>query len=131
MSIIVDTSVWSLALRRNNAVQSPLVDAFREEVTHGNVVMLGPIRQELLSGIREEKIWEALREKLRAFPDYPIESEDYEAAGAYFNNCRRHGVQGTHTDLLICAVAVRCEFRNLTTDKNFQSYARWLPLTLD
>ena len=131
MSIIVDTSVWSLALRRKNVEQSSLVDTFHQELTHGNVVMLGPIRQELLSGIREEKIWEALREKLRAFPDYPIESEDYEVAAAYFNTCRRHGIQGTHTDLLICAVAVHCEFRILTTDKDFQSYAKWLPLKLD
>lgn len=130
MSVIVDTSGWSLALRRNESPNNPSVDSFRQEVTDGNVVMLGPIRQELLSGIREQKIWDTLKDKLRAFPDHPIETEDYEAAGAYFNTCRSNGVQGTHTDLLICAVAIRCKYKVLTTDRDFQSYAKWLPLSL-
>ena len=92
--------------------------------------MPGPIRQELLSGIPEKANWEALKKKLRSFPDYPVETEDYEMAGAYFNTCRSKGVQGTHTDLLICAVAIRCDFRVLTTDKDFQNYATWLPVRL-
>ena len=130
MSIIVDTSVWSLALRRTKPVQSASVDIFRHEVTQGKVVMLGPIRQELLSGIPEKANWESLKKKLRSFPDHPVETEDYEAAGAYFNTCRSKGVQGTHTDFLICAVAIRCDFRILTTDKDFQNYAKWLPIHL-
>lgn len=92
--------------------------------------MLGPIRQELLSGIREQAVWEVLKDKLRSFPDHLIETEDYESAGGYFNYCRSKGVQGTHTDLLICAVALRCDYKILTTDKNFQSYAKLLPLSL-
>jgi len=130
MSVIVDTSVWSLALRRSNPKRSEAVDRFRVEVTQGNVIMLGPIRQELLSGIRDNAVWEALKDKLRAFPDHPIETEDYETAGAYFNTCRSNGVQGTHTDLLICAVSTRCDFDILTTDNDFHSYSRLLPVCL-
>ncbi len=130
MSVIVDTSVWSLALRRSKPAQSTAVSSFRYEVTQGNVVMIGAIRQELLSGIRVKSSWELLKNKLRSFPDHPVETEDYETAGAYFNTCRSNGVQGTHTDLLICAVAIRCDFRVLTTDKDFQSYAKWLPIRL-
>ena len=88
--------------------------------------MLGPIRQELLSGIRDREIWQALKDKLRAFPDDPLETEDYEQAGSYFNECRSKGIQGSHTDLLICAVAIRCDFKLLTTDKDFQAYAKML-----
>ena len=66
--------------------------------------MLGPIRQELLSGIRDNAVWEALKDKLRFFPDHPIETEDYEAAGAYFNTCRSKGVQGTHTQIYLFAL---------------------------
>ena len=92
--------------------------------------MLGPIRQELLSGIRDNAVCEALKDKLRSFPDHLIETEDYETAGAYFNTCRSKGVQGTHTDVLICAVSVRCEFDILTTDNDFRSYSRLLPVRL-
>ena len=130
MSIIVDTCVWSLALRRSKPVASAAVDMFRQEVLQGNVIMLGPIRQELLSGIRDHKVWDALRDKLRAFPDHPIETEDYETAADYFNLCRGKGIQGTQTDLLICAVAVRCDFTLLSTDKDFESYKKLLPLSL-
>ena len=92
--------------------------------------MLGPIRQELLSGVRDADLWNTLKDKLRAFPDHPIETEDYENAGHYFNQCRAKGIQGTHTDLLICAVAIRCEFKLLTSDRDFENYAKILPLSL-
>lgn len=130
MSVIVDTCVWSLALRRSAPDTGDAVATFRLAVTQGRVVMLGPIRQELLSGIRDKTIWTTLRDKLRAFPDYPIETDDYEQAGEYFNHCRSNGIQGTHTDLLLCAVAIRCNFELLTTDRDFQGYAKWLPLNL-
>jgi len=96
----------------------------------GNVIMLGAIRQELLSGIREKSVWDVLRDKLRAFPNHPVETEDYEAAAEYFNTCRCNAVQGTQTDLLLCAVAFRCDFSILTSDKDFQEYARFLPVNL-
>lgn len=130
MNVVVDTSVWSLALRRHKPDNSNAIDTFRHEVTQGNVIMLGSIRQELLSGIRDQKIWHTLKDKLRAFPNHPLETEDYEQAGSYFNECRSKGVQGSHTDLLICAVAIRCDFKLLTTDKDFKAYAKVLPLNL-
>jgi len=130
MSVIVDTSVWSLALRRSSPDNNLQVDKFRQEVTQGNVIMLGAIRQELLSGIREKSVWDVLRDKLRAFPDHPVETEDYEAAAEYFNTCRGNGVQGTQTHLLLCAVAIRCDFSILTSDKDFQEYARSLPVNV-
>ena len=130
MSVIVDTSVWSLALRRHKPDNSQVVETFRHEVTQGNVTMLGPIRQELLSGVRDVDLSNTLKDKLHAFPDHPIETEDYENAGHYFNQCRANGIQGTHTDLLICAVAIRCEFNLLTSDKDFENYAKILPLSL-
>ena len=107
-----------------------MVDRFRVEATQGNVVILGPISQDLLSGIRANAVWEALKDKLRYFPDHPIETEDYETAGAWFTTCRSKRVQGTHTDLLICAVSTRCDFDILTTDNDFHSYSRLLPVGL-
>lgn len=59
------------------------------------LLMLGAIRQEVLSGIREPQRFEWLRQKLRAFPDFPVSLEDYETAAEFYNSCRAKGVQGS------------------------------------
>jgi predicted nucleic acid-binding protein len=134
MKVVVDTSVWSLALRRRQAALSSrersrvellgrLIDEFR-------VVMLGPIRQELLSGIRRAEQFTTLRERLRAFPDEPLQPEDYEEAAAMGNACRAAGLAVSAIDLLICAVTIRREAELLTTDADFERYAKVLPLRL-
>ena len=78
MSVIVDTSVWSLALRRNTASKKiKVVNILRDLVTDGQVIMLGIIRQEILSGIRYPEQFIQLRNYLRAFPDLELIAEDY------------------------------------------------------
>lgn len=131
MKVLVDTSVWSVALRRRrtagqDATSSPLASL----VEDGRVVMIGAIRQELLSGIKERAQFERLREHLRAFPDLPLTAEDYEDAAAFFNTCRERGIQGSNTDFLICAVAVRNGLSILTHDEDFEHFAKVLPLSL-
>jgi len=63
--------------------------------------------QELLSGIRDHAQFEKVREHLRRFVDIPITTDDYEEAASYYNRCRSKGIQGSSTDFLICAIAVR------------------------
>jgi predicted nucleic acid-binding protein len=130
VNVLVDTSVWSLALRRarrvNDATTRELADLIRE----GRVMMLGAVRQELLSGIKERAQFELLREHLRPFPDLEIDTTDYESAASAFNRCRERGVQGSNTDFLICAAALRRELSVFTTDGDFQHYARVLRLRL-
>ena len=92
--------------------------------------MIGPVRQELLSGIRERGQFERLREHLRAFPDTPITTEDFEEAAAFYNQCRTKGLQGSAVDFLICSVAVRNGFPIFTTDGDFLHFSRALPITL-
>ena len=131
MKVLVDTSVWSLALRhRKKATRLPVVDELAALVQDGRVTMLGPIRQELLSGIKERAQFEKLRDHLRAFPDTPLTSQDHEEAAALFNRCRAKGIQGSNTDFLLCAVAARLELAILTTDSDFKQFARVLPLKL-
>lgn len=129
MKVLIDTSVWSLALRRR-APRHEAVDELRRLVASGRVAMVGAIRQEILSGIREVAAFEQLRDHLRAFPDEPIATADYERAAEFFNVCRRHGVQGSNTDFLLCAVAANHAFPILTTDDDFKRYAMTLPFTL-
>ena len=93
-------------------------------------MLLGPIRQELLAGIREHSVFELLRERLRSFPDLPLAPDDYELAAEYFNVCRRRGIQGSNTDFLLCAAAWRREHAILTTDDDFRHFAQVLPIRL-
>ena len=130
MKVFVDTAVWSLAVRRNENADRPQVMLLRELIRDGRVVLLGAVRQEVLSGIRHEAQFERLKAHLRAFPDLELHSDDYELAAEFFNVCRRKGVQGANTDFLICAVATRRHFDILTVDRDFESFQALLPIAL-
>jgi predicted nucleic acid-binding protein len=130
MKVLVDTSVWSLALRRRTSVDHRHVDELRELVHEGRVAIVGPIRQELLSGVRDRPIFERLRRHLQAFPDLAITTEDHERAAEHCNACRARGLQGSNTDFLLCAVAERHALPILTTDDDFLRFARILPMAI-
>lgn len=130
MKVLVDTSVWSLALRRSRSGPDPAVAELRSLIDEGRVAIIGPIRQELLSGVRTVESVALLREHLHAFSDEPLESADFERAAEHFNTCRRRGVQGSNTDFLICAAAERRELPILTTDADFTRFAAVLPIAL-
>ena len=131
MKVLIDTSVWSLALRRRPRVENEeVVRELAGLVDDGRVVMIGPVRQELLSGLRERAQFERLREHLRAFRDLELTSDDYEEAALAYNRCRSKGIQGSNTDFLICAVAIRRELSIFTTDEDFGTYSRLLPIAL-
>ena len=129
MNVLVDTSVWSAVLRRksHNAVAyQHLMELVRQKRAH----MIGPVRQELLSGLREMPNYERLRDYLRAFPDETLTTEDYEQAALFFNACRAAGIQGSNTGFLICAVANRLQLLVYTFDRDFHQYSRHLPVRL-
>ncbi len=131
MNIIVDTCVWSLALRRKTAGPiPPVVIELQSLVLDGRVQMIGAIRQELLSGIKPGQQFKKLEAHLRSFPDLPSTTEDHVLAAKYFNMCRTKGVQGSNTDFLICAMAVNHKLPIFTSDEDFSYFAKHLPVTL-
>lgn len=130
MNVLVDTSVWSLSLRRAKRVDDTASKELAELIREGRVVMMGSIRQELLSGIKLKTQFELLRDHLRAFSDLTLESADYEEAAEAFNRCRERGIQGSNTDFLICAAALRREFAVYTIDKDFFQYQKVLEFKL-
>jgi hypothetical protein len=130
VNVIVDTCVWSRFLRRDRPKRDSVAVEVERLVRADAVQLLGPIRQELLSGAQPKERFEQLKEYLRFYPNLPLDEEDDENAAHYYNLCRRQGIQGTGTDLLICAVAVRHDLRVFTTDTDFDLYARHLPITL-
>jgi predicted nucleic acid-binding protein len=130
MKVLVDTSVWSLALRRRGRPNDPAVGELRSLIDEGRVALIGPIRQELLSGIRTSDAFERLRDHLQPFSDERLETADFERAAEHFNTCRAQGVQGSSTDFLICAAAERRKLPILTTDADFSRFADILPIRL-
>lgn len=135
MKVLVDTSVWSQALRRQKQEIVPntslqVVQRLGSLIEDGRVAMLGPIRQELLSGIKTQAQFESLRHILSAFPDEKLDAEDYELAANSFNACRQLGIQGSNTDFLICAVSLAKKWPIFSLDKDFERYQKCLPLIL-
>ena len=132
MTVLVDTSVWSLAYRRRKlpSVEQSIIDEFAELVRSHHAVMVGPVRQEVLTGIRDPRAWERLRTTLRAFEDLPLDAEDFELAAEFSNQCRSAGIQGSPADFIICAVSHRYEAPIFTTDGDFEHYAQHLDIAL-
>lgn len=135
MKVLVDTSVWSLALRRSkNTNLSPeqqnVVNALADLMRDGRAVMIGAIRQELLSGIKSQAGFEALKSTLTAFEDVPLTMPDYEKAAEVFNTCRANGVQGSNTDFLICAVSINHQLPIFSVDNDFLNYRKYLSVLL-
>lgn len=129
MQILVDTCIWSRALR-NKRTDQQLTELLSNLVKNNLVQMIGPIRQELLSGIKSKKVFTALKYRLEAFEDKPLITADYELAAKFCNDCRRHGIQGSNIDFLICAAAKNNEWQIFTLDKDFSHYAKFLPIIL-
>ncbi len=128
MKVLVDTSVWSVALRRRSkAALSPAEqDAVRELSTlidEARASMAGCIRQEVLSGIGAQREFERLREMLQPFDDLGADMSTHERAAELFNRCRASGIQGSHIDFLICAIAREHRVPIFTLDQDFTGYA--------
>ncbi len=134
MKVLVDTVVWSLVFRRRKAdlsaaeaaLRQQLLDLFRE----GRAMLIGPVRQEILSGVRDESHFTGLRRDLRSVPDEPLQTQDFENAAHLSNRCRRAGIAATPVDALICAVAISRDWQVFTLDTDFHRYSRLLSLKL-
>jgi hypothetical protein len=134
VNILVDTSVWSLALRRKaadlSAAEQRTVNELTEIIRDGLARLIGPVRQELLSGIRSPAQYNKLCLTLRAFPNEPLGTADFEAAAKASNECRRKGIVVSTVDILICAVALARGWSIFSMDPDFKSYAKVLPIKL-
>lgn len=134
MKVLIDTSIWSLVLRRKTGSTSIINNAEKNElkelINESRVAIIGPIRQEILSGISNDKQFKILKEKLQAFEDIAIQQLHYELAAEYYNRCRKKGIQGSHTDFLICAVANQNNLSIYTNDNDFKQYSKLLEIQL-
>lgn len=131
MTLLVDTSVWSLALRRDGPVEAKEVIALREALDGADsVVTTGLVLQELLQGFSGPKAKEAIIERFGALPVIQPDRQDHVAAAEVRNACRRGGVQIGTIDALLVQLCGRYEMTLLTSDKDFANAARHVPFRL-
>jgi len=134
VNILVDTSVWSLALRRAarnlSAPEKAIVAELAALIDEGGAKIIGLVRQELLSGIKSSEQFEKLREILAAFQDELTDSGDYERAALFGNKCRGQGVSVSLPDMLICSVARSRGWSIFTTASDFRRYGSILSTKL-
>jgi predicted nucleic acid-binding protein len=129
MKVLVDTCVWSLALRHKNPAIE-IESCLKEIIRDGRLAIIGPIRQEVLSGISRETQFESLREHLSYFEDVPLLSQHFVKAAQFSNICLKKGLQGSTTDFLICSVAYLESLQIFTTDLDFTNFKKHLPIEL-
>jgi len=127
--VLVDTSVWSLAFRRDQPPDDPRVDHLRRCLVEGSeVVVTGFILQELLQGVKGPPQRRQLIERFAALALLDPDRGDHAAAAEVRNACRRRGVQLTTIDALIAALCLRHDLTLLTTDADFAHAARIVAL---
>ena len=131
MSLLADTSVWSLALRRNTPEQAPEVEALARALVRGQTVFTtGLVLQELLQGFAGPKARSQIIEKLSALPFLTPERDDHIEAAELRNHCRRSGVQVETVDVLLAQLCIRYDLTLLTIDRDFVHIAKHSPLKL-
>ncbi len=126
MKVIIDTSVWSMALRHN--VKSSDIKSIKKEIfeliNESRVVLLGVILQEILSGIKNDDQFSKLEDSFKPFSIEIFNRNYYVKAAEFFNNCRTKGIQGSHIDFYICAVAYLNNWEIFTFDNDFSMYSK-------
>jgi len=129
MKVLVDTCIWSKALRRCTVYDDSLV-TLTELIDDDRVAIIGAIRQEVLSGIKHDNQFERVQQGLKPFKDLALNQKDYVLAARLFNELRSKGIQGSNTDFLICAVAINHKLSILTDDRDFTHFSEHIPITL-
>ncbi len=130
MKTLVDTCIWSSVLRRDKIANKEIEKKLIELILNNDALIIGPIRQEILSGYSDPKKFKKLKDRLDAFPNLQIIDDDYVVAAEYSNECRKKGIQGGHIDFLICAVASRNKIPIFTCDNDFQQYSKIIKIEL-
>jgi predicted nucleic acid-binding protein len=130
LKVLVDTPIWSYALRSQDKKYQPEIDALTSLIRDQKAIIIGPIRQEILSGYSDTHKYRIIKDKLSYFKNAPIVDADYELAAEFSNKCRKKGIQGSHIDFLICAIANRIDIPIFTNDNDFKHYQKVIPIKL-
>lgn len=129
MTLFVDTSVWSLAFRRDQASAAPQVRALRDALEGAEIVVTtGLVLQELLQGFAGPRARKAIIDRFTSLPLLNPDRQDHIDAAELRNRCRRAGVQVGTIDALLAQICIRNNLTLLTTDNDFVQAASHCPL---
>lgn len=131
MSLLVDTSVWSLAFRRDAPPSTPEVTELGRALRAGeDIYVTGLILQELLQGFRRPAAHRQIIEHFRALPLLVPDRGDHIQAADLRNKCRRKGVHAGTIDALLARLCIRHGLTVLSTDRDFRNISRVVPLSV-
>ena len=135
MDVLVDTPIWSLTLRRQDAAKLSAIEIrckreLVELLAENRARIIGPLRQEILSAVRHRAQFDRLRTLMREYDCEPLSTADFESAAEGGNMCREKGLTGSQVDYLICAVALSRRWAVFTLDRDFERFARVLGIQL-
>lgn len=125
MSLLVDTSVWSLAFRRDAEASTPAVDVLRSALEGADQVFTtGLVLQELLQGFAGPRARAQLIERFAALAFLQPDRQDHIEAAEVRNTCRRNGVQIGTIDAVLIQLCLRHDLVLLSTDNDFRSASK-------
>jgi predicted nucleic acid-binding protein len=127
--VLIDTNIWSTFFRRNKPEDQKLRANIEMLMQENRISMIGPIRQEILTGIKDDNKYAILKEYLQAFEDEPITTEAYEYAAKVANGCMKNGMAISAIDAIIVAVIVLHGFEIYSNDQDFIRYKSIVPFT--
>ena len=131
MTVLVDTSVWSLSLRKDGPANHAAVHKLQNLLLDTqDIVLTGIILQEILQGFRQEKIFSKVTSYFEAFPLLPLTRSDFVAAATLRRQATAKGLSLSTPDCQIAAVAINHHCHLLTTNKDFSNITKWAPLQL-
>ena len=131
MKLFVDTSVWSLALRRDAPPDHPAITRLGDALSAGEPVFTtGLVLQELLQGFRGPQAAQNIVERFSALPFITPTRADHVEAASLRNTCRRRGVQVGTIDALLASLCIAHDLVMLSTDRDFAGIAKSTPLVL-
>lgn len=128
--MFVDTSVWSLAFRRDAPPDLPEIHELRRSLDAGVVYCTGLVLQELLQGFSKPKAHKQIVERFAALPLLVPDRDDHIRAAELRNGCRRKGIQAGTIDALLAQLCMRHELTMLTTDNDFHHIASVASLSI-
>ncbi|WP_447970803.1 type II toxin-antitoxin system VapC family toxin [Nitrospira sp. M1] len=131
MTVLVDTSVWSLSLRKDGPANHVSVKKLQHLLLDTqDIVLIGIILQEILQGFRQEHTFTKVLSHFEAFPLLPLTRSDFIAAAKLRRQATAKGLSLSTPDCQIAAAAINHNCHLLTTDKDFSHIAKWAPLQL-
>ncbi len=131
MTLLVDTSMWSLALRRGAPAQAPEVRARADALGGSNVIVAtGLMLQELLQGFNGPRAVASIVQRFSSLAWVQAQRDDHIAAAGIRDSCLRSGVQIGTIDALIAQLCISNGLTLLTTDRDFVHAAKHCRLKL-